>query len=501
MEGHNDPLNLLIKQFSDDFDYSVKDTAIILAAGHGKRIKSHTSKMLHEIWGKPTSLRVAEACEDGLKNANVILVVGIKAAEVIQKLGKKSKRSYVLQAEQKGTGHAVQEAIKDIDESKYEGTAFVFPGDMGLIDAETVEEFKNEFYNSDADMTVLTGIYEGDPNFNSYGRIIRVKEKDRDGNPSGEDFGKVIEIKEHKDILKLADDEPYVVSFRGKEYEYTKRELIENNEFNSGVFAFKFRLLKKLINEIDADNAQGEIYLTDMISIFNNAGYTVGAVSPKKQYVIMGFNDKTVLKQMNSIARKLVYEKIKNLVEIADPENFFIADEVVEQILQMDEKGILPDIKIGVGVCIGENVKISSDIVFKRDACINGNVKLGEKVTVGEGVQFSTFPNQTISVGNGCVIMKGNIIKGNVEIGENTVLESGVRVTGSDCYLTRIGSEVTVKGISYIFGSILDDGVKVEHSILINKRVEKILDQNGDVIPVRYFIPNPEGTEAIKKIG
>jgi bifunctional UDP-N-acetylglucosamine pyrophosphorylase/glucosamine-1-phosphate N-acetyltransferase len=76
-----------------------------------------------------------------------------------------------------------------------------------------------------------------------------------------------------------------------------------------------------------------------------------------------------------------------------------------------------------------------------------------------------------------------------------------VRVTGSDCYLTRIGDNVTVKGISYIFGSILDEGVKVEHSILINKRVEKILDKNGEVIPVRYFIPQPEGTEAITKIG
>ncbi|NOX18748.1 MAG: multidrug transporter, partial [Chlorobi bacterium] len=249
------------------------------------------------------------------------------------------------------------------------------------------------------------------------------------------------------------------------------------------------------------DNAQGEIYLTDMISIFNNSGYSVSAVSPEKQYVIMGFNDKTVLKEMNAIARKLVYEKIKNLVEIADPDNFFIADEAVEQILQMDESGILPDIKIGVGVCVGEKVTISSDIVFKRDACLTGAVKLGEKVTIGEGVQFSTFPNQTIAVGDGSTIMKGNVIKGNVEIGKNVLLESGVRITGSDCYLTRIGDNVTVKGISYIFGSILDEGTKIEHSVLINKRVEKILDENGEVIAVKYFIPDAQGAEAITKIG
>ncbi|NOX16691.1 MAG: NTP transferase domain-containing protein, partial [Chlorobi bacterium] len=282
MNGNNDALNLLIQQFSDEFDYSLKETAIVLAAGHGKRIKSHTSKMLHEIWGKPTSQRVAEACETGLKEANVILVVGIKAAEVIQKLGKKVNRSYVLQAVQNGTGHAVQVAIENIDETKYDGTVFVFPGDMGLIDAETVEEFKKEFYSSGGDMTVLTGVYKGDPANNNYGRIVRVKEKDRNGNPSGEDYGKVIEIKEHKDILKLGEDELYTVSFRGKEYSFTKQELIENNEFNSGVFAFKFRLLKELINNIDTDNAQGEIYLTDMISIFNNSGYSVSAVSPEK---------------------------------------------------------------------------------------------------------------------------------------------------------------------------------------------------------------------------
>ena len=71
----------LIKEYSSGVDYNVNETAIILAAGHGKRIKSNTSKMLHTIWNVPTVERVYNACASGLKNVNTILVVGIKAAD------------------------------------------------------------------------------------------------------------------------------------------------------------------------------------------------------------------------------------------------------------------------------------------------------------------------------------------------------------------------------------------------------------------------------------
>jgi bifunctional UDP-N-acetylglucosamine pyrophosphorylase/glucosamine-1-phosphate N-acetyltransferase len=87
-----------------------------------------------------------------------------------------------------------------------------------LIDAETISSFRKSFVESEADMIVLTGIYNGDPKENNYGRILRVKEFDSRGTRSFGDKGKVIEILEHKDILALPADEPYEAGYKGSKY-------------------------------------------------------------------------------------------------------------------------------------------------------------------------------------------------------------------------------------------------------------------------------------------
>src|SRR5690606_11202834 len=107
-----------------------------------------------------------------------------------------------------------------------------------------------------------------------------------------------------------------------------------------------------------------------MISLFNKNGYSVNAISPKKPYVVMGFNNKSVLKEMEDLARRQVYEKLKDIIEINDPDDFFIHESVVEDILKLDKQNIPLDISIGKGVYIGEGVKL------------NYNLKLGRNVYV-----------------------------------------------------------------------------------------------------------------------
>ena len=87
MENENKVVYELINNQKCKFDHSIKETAVILAAGHGKRIKSHTSKMLHKIWEKPTVERVEDDCRNCLLNFNSIIVVGIKATAVINAIG------------------------------------------------------------------------------------------------------------------------------------------------------------------------------------------------------------------------------------------------------------------------------------------------------------------------------------------------------------------------------------------------------------------------------
>jgi bifunctional UDP-N-acetylglucosamine pyrophosphorylase/glucosamine-1-phosphate N-acetyltransferase len=471
---------------------SLNEAAIILAAGHGKRIKSQTSKMLHKIWEIPTVERVYNACRLGIENINTVVVVGIKALDVIDVIGKRNSNKFAFQEKQNGTGHAVQVALNEIKKEFKDGIIYVLPGDMGLLDNESMKKFRNDFISSRKDMMVLTGIYSGDPMLNSYGRIIRTKDKNGDGN--------VVQIMEFKDILALPDDKFYEVKYRDQIYSYSKKELIETNEFNSGVYAFDYKKLIELINNLSSNNAQNEIYITDLISLFNQKGYSVGAVSPINQHVVMGFNDKSVLKEMDEIARKNVYEKLKNIIEIDDPYDFFIHDSVVNDLIEMDKKGIPLDIKIGKGAYIGDGVKLNYNVEIGRAAYINGNVVFGKNIKIWRIVHLSTFPNQTLTIEDNVKILWGDIIKGNIVIGENSTIESSVNMTGSDEYPLRIGKNVLIKGSSYLFGSVVDDGVSIEHSVLIKKKVKAEKDKNGKIKSVRFFIPDTEGKDLLSEL-
>ena len=154
-----------VKSYSTKLEEPVKELAIILAAGHGKRLKSEKSKMLHEILGVPTVERVYDACKKGIEGVNTIIVVGIKAFDVVGYLGKKENNIYAYQEVQLGTGHAVQVALEGLNNIPGDTNVYVLPGDMGLIDAETLQQFRAGFIKSKADMIVLTGIYEGKPPF------------------------------------------------------------------------------------------------------------------------------------------------------------------------------------------------------------------------------------------------------------------------------------------------------------------------------------------------
>lgn len=497
MQNNKKEILKTIKKLSSSFNSKSKELAIILAAGHGKRIKSQRSKMLHNIWGIPTVERVHNACTTAIKGINSVVVVGIKAIDVLNVLDKRANTSYAYQQEQKGTGHAVQVALKNLKRFSPKGIVYVLPGDMGLIDAETLSSFKKSFVQSKADMIVLTGIFKGEAKENNYGRILRVKAFDSNGISSRSDEGKVIEILEHKDILAMSPKKHYLAGFKGRSYPFTKEELINNNEYNSGVYAFRYGNLKELVGALKSDNVQKEIYLTDLISLFNEKNYSVAAVSPEKDYVVMGFNNKSVLKEMEAIARRNVYEKLKDIIEIEDPDDFFIHDNVVEDILRVDKKYPSLDVNIGKGVYIGKDVKLNFNISLGKNVFVDGRVVFGKNVSVSQNVYLSCYPEQTLKIGNDVQILWGDIIKGNIVIGDGSRIESSVNMTGSDEFLLRIGKNVLIKGTSYIFGSKIADNLFIEHSILVKKKVRAVRDKKGKVQPVRYFMPESEGQKTI----
>lgn len=495
----NNDVVIKLKELSSDFN-TTNEIAIILAAGHGKRIKSQKSKMLHKIWGIPTVERVYNACKNGIEGVNTVIVVGIKALDVMEVIGKRERNIFAYQEFQNGTGHAVQIALKSIKKNLTDGIVYVLPGDMGLLNSAAMKKFREDFLTSKSDMIVLTGIYEGNPYDNYYGRIIRVKEKDVDGKSSDADKDNVIRIMEYKDIMALKENEEYVFEYKGRKYSYTKEELIHNNEFNSGVYAFKYKYLMQLINQLSSDNVQNEIYITDLIDLFNKSGYSVAAVSPEQHYVVMGFNNKSVLKEMEAIAREQVYEKLKDIIEIDDPDDFFIHEKVADQLLEQDKKGVPLDIKIGKGVYIGADVDLHYNVELHKNVFVDGKVILGKNCKVWENVHLSCFPGQEFKIGDNCEILWGDIIKGNIIIGDNSRIESSVNMTGSDEHPLRIGKNVLIKGTSYIFGSIIEDGIFIEHSVIIRKKIKAVKDSKGKIKPVKFYLPEAKGRELIEDL-
>jgi bifunctional UDP-N-acetylglucosamine pyrophosphorylase/glucosamine-1-phosphate N-acetyltransferase len=482
-----------LKNLSSAFDPNSKSLSIILAAGHGKRIKSHTPKMLHAIWGVPTVVRVSDAARKGLDSANQVVVVGINAVDIAATIGKDRGRLFIYQGEQKGTGHAILAASEFLSRKGFfPENIYIFPGDMGLITPETIQSFRKKFEKSNYEMVVLSGIYHGNSLENHYGRIIRIPGK------KGRDSAGIIEIKEYKDIMALK--KIYKVKIGREEHCFSKKELIDIDEFNTSVYALKGKSLKKYIRKLTFDNVQQEMYLTDLVRIFNNNRLSVGSVSVNENNVVFAFNDKSALKKMEEIARGRVYEKLKNIITFKDPEDFFIADEVVDKIIKLDREGKLLDIVVGKGVHVGKGVDLETGVIIKDHAYLEGNVKLGEEVIIGERVHLSTYPGQTLKIGSHTEILQGDIIKGNLEIGENSRIESSVNMTGSDERPTRIGNNVLIKGTSYVFGSVIDDNIFIEHSVLKNKHVRCTKKKDGTVQSIRYILPKPEGIDSIEDL-
>ncbi len=473
---------------------------VILAAGHGKRIRSATSKMLHEIWGRPTVQRVADAVAKGIESPNQIIVVGIKGEEVASTLDFRDGRVFAYQESPVlglpgGTGDAVRVALEHFGAG--DRSVYIFPGDMGLLTRRVVAQFRHDFEAQSCDMMVLTGLYDGAPESNYYGRIVRVPDVDEKGAPTGENSGRVIAIKEHKDILGLPPGGSERLDYKGQSFTFSRDALLRINEINTLVVAFRESPLRKHISAMDTDNVQGELMLTDLVEIFNRNDLVVSAVPAVSEEEILGFNVKSVWRQMESIAAKRSYERLMDIVTIVDEDDFFLDDDVIEQIIALDEKSGPLDIVIGKGVQVGAGVQLAPKVHLGDRCRLSGGVILEEGVQIGPGVELSTYAGQMMHLRANSQVLGRSVLKGNLELGADSRVESGVLLTGSNERPMRVGTGVTIKGTSYLYGCRIDDGVTIEHSVIKSRHVHRVEGRDGSVQPIRYVLPQPEGLDSI----
>lgn len=237
--------------------------AVILAAGKGTRMKSDLPKVVHTIEGKCLVDYVIEAAR-GAGAKDICLVVGYKN-EVVKETIEHKEVSFALQEEQLGTGHAVK-CAKDFLGT--EGETLILFGDTPLITAETLKRLVDYHKTHQNTVTVLSAQMD-DPT--GYGRIIR------------DENGVFVKSVEHKD----ADEEE-----------------LKSHEINSGMYVFDTGELREALEKILPNNAQGEYYLPDTLTIIKEKGLKVDAFALENAEDITGVNDKEQLKEAAAIIQK-----------------------------------------------------------------------------------------------------------------------------------------------------------------------------------------------------
>lgn len=427
-------------------------SAVILAAGKGTRMYSDLPKVLHSVAGKPMVKHVIDTA-NSLGAENVHLIYG-HGGELMRERLANEKVNWVLQTEQLGTAHAVQQAAPFFKDNE---DIVVLYGDAPLITKETLEKLiaaKPE--NGIALLTVRLD------NPTGYGRIIR-------------ENGRVIAIVEQKDA---------------------NAEQLNIQEVNTGVMVSDGASFKKWLARVGNNNAQGEYYLTDLIALANQDGCQVVAVQATDRMEVEGANNRLQLSALERYYQRKQAERLLLAgVMLADPERFDLRGnlehgkdvEIDTNVIIEGEVRLGNRVKIGTG-CVLKNVVIGDDVEVKPYSVLEDS-SIGEKAAIGP---FSRLrPGAELAaethVGNFVEIKKSLVGKGSKvnhltyvgdsEIGSNCNIGAGVitcNYDGANKFKTIIGDNVFVGSDTQLVAPVtVEDGATIGAGSTITRNVGK----------------------------
>ena len=356
---------------------------IILAAGQGTRMRSALPKVLHPLGGMPLLQHVIRTAQT-LSPDRIAIVYG-HGGEQVKKALSHEPVDWILQDQQLGTGHAVDQAMPSVRD---EDTVLVLYGDVPLIQSGTLTALVEKA--GAGQLAVLTAELD---NPQGYGRMLR------------DDKGQLVGIVEQKDASEAQ---------------------LAIREINSGFLAAPAGHLRSWLQRLDNSNAQGEYYLTDIIAMAASDGVVVESTGAAHEYEILGINDRVQLAQLERTWQQQQAEALmRSGVTLADP-------------ARLDIRG---------------------DVSAGQDCCIDINVVLEGKVTLGERV----------NIGPGCVI-KNATIGDDVDIFAHCVIEDGV--IGAACRIgpfarirpeTTLSEQVHIGNFVEIKKSTVARGSKINH--------------------------------------
>lgn len=366
-----------------------KRLAVVLAAGKGTRMKSELYKVLHTINGISMVEHVLRAVQQS-NVERIVTIVGHGAETVRDVLADQSE--FALQEEQLGTGHAVLQA-KDLLKDE-EGSTLVICGDTPLFSAETLNQLFEFHEESNAKGTILTAIAE-DPA--GYGRVVRQSDKE------------VSRIVEQKDANK-------------EEQAIT--------EINTGTYVFNNKALFEALDKVGNENAQGEYYLPDVISIMKEAGDTVKAFTMDNFDEAIGVNDRIALAEATRLMTKRINEKhMRNGVTFVNPTATYIEADVE----------IGQDTLIESGVSLKGNTKIGShSTIGSNSEIISSNI--ADHVEIRQSVLEFANVEENVTVGPFAHLRAKSVLKEGAHIGNFVEVKNSVVGKNSKAgHLTYIG--------------------------------------------------------------
>ena len=305
---------------------------VILAAGQGTRMKSSLPKVLHQAAGSSMIEHVLRA-SDSVTPATITVVIGHQADFVRLSLAGRADIQCVVQSPQLGTAHALQQAEPLL--AGRPGTVVLLSGDVPLLTGATLRKLVQTHLDAGAAATVVTAVVERPY---GYGRIIRSR-------------GRIARIVEERDASP------------------TQRLV---REINSGIYAFDGALLFDALRGIAAGNAQGEYYLTDVVSVYRRRRLPVETLIVDDPGEVRGVNNRSELAEVGAIMRQKKNEELMAAgVTIVDPASTYIDSDVI----------VGPDTVIHPGVVIQGQSRIGSACEIQAYVRITDS-ELADKVTV-----------------------------------------------------------------------------------------------------------------------
>ncbi|WP_413499569.1 bifunctional UDP-N-acetylglucosamine diphosphorylase/glucosamine-1-phosphate N-acetyltransferase GlmU [Buttiauxella gaviniae] len=407
-------------------------SVVILAAGKGTRMYSDLPKVLHTLAGKPMVQHVIDAANN-LGAQRVHLVYG-HGGDLLKNKLSDSSLNWVLQAEQLGTGHAMQQAAPFFADDE---DILMLYGDVPLISVESLQRLRDA--KPQGGIGLLT-VKLDDPT--GYGRIAR-------------ENGKVVGIVEHKD----ATDE--------------QRKI---DEINTGILVANGADLKRWLAKLDNNNAQGEFYITDIIALAHHEGRAITAVHPDRLSEVEGVNNRLQLSRLERVYQSEQADKLLLAgVMLRDPARFDLRGELTHgRDVEIDTNVIIEG-----SVTLGHRVKIGTGCVIKNsvigDDCEISPYTVVEDSTLAAACSIGPFarlrPGAELAegahVGNFVEMKKARLGKGSkaghlsylgdAEIGDNVNIGAGTitcNYDGANKFKTIIGDDVFVGSDSQLVAPV-----------------------------------------------